>query len=78
MRIFARVVASLALAAATPWIQVQIACRDPVSEACVWGKAYLPLSTALSIVVLTPLFIGLLWGIETGLRRLRGRPGNEG
>jgi hypothetical protein len=73
MRIASRLLAALAIACATPWVQVQIACRDRFSEACVWGKAYLPLSTKISAVILTPVVFGVLWGIEAGARRLRGR-----
>jgi hypothetical protein len=32
-----------------PLIDLAVACREPVSEACVWGKAYLPLTLGLSL-----------------------------
>lgn len=35
--------------AALPFIDVALSCRAPESEACVWGKAYLPLSLSISI-----------------------------
>lgn len=35
-----------------PFLDVALACRVPVSEACVWGKAYFPLTLTISIVVL--------------------------
>ena len=72
MRILARLLASAAIAAAMPWVEVRLTCyRDPLSEACVWGKAYLPLSTGISTVVFTPLVFLILWLIERGVRRRR-------
>ncbi len=38
-------------AIAYPLIDLAIACRAPTSKACVWGKAYLPLTMGLSLVV---------------------------
>ncbi|MFC5302846.1 hypothetical protein [Azospira restricta] len=35
-----------------PLVDLALACRVPVSEACVWGKAYLPLTLGVSAVVL--------------------------
>ena len=29
-----------------------LSCRAPTSEACVWGKAYLPLTLGVSVVLL--------------------------
>ena len=70
MRIVLRLLASLAVAALIPSIHVWIVCHaNPFSEACVWGKAYLPLSTAISTVILSPVVFGALWGIEAALRR---------
>ena len=37
--------------AATPFVQVAFECRVPQSEACVWGKSLLPVSVAVSTVV---------------------------
>ena len=74
MRILARLLASAAIAAAMPWVEVRLTCyRNPSSEACVWGKAYLPLSTGISTVFFTPLVFLILWLIERGFRRLRQR-----
>ena len=36
---------------AYPFIDLALACRAPTSEACVWGKAYLPLTLGLSLVM---------------------------
>ncbi len=72
MRIFGRLLAAAAVAAAIPWVQVRITCwSDPLSEACVWGKAYLPLSTGISLVVFTPAIFLIFWFIERALRKRR-------
>ena len=34
-----------------PFVDIAIACRVPTSEACVWGKAYFPLTLVLSVVI---------------------------
>jgi hypothetical protein len=44
--------AGLGLGLAYPAIDLFFACRAPASEACVWGKAYFPLTLAVSVVVL--------------------------
>ena len=36
---------------AYPLIDLALACRAPTSEACVWGKAYLPLTLDVSLVM---------------------------
>ncbi len=46
------IVIGAAVGAAYPFIDVALSCRAPDSEACVWGKAYLPLSLAISIPIL--------------------------
>lgn len=50
----AGVVAALAVPAGNLWLK----CQVPTSEACVWTKAYLPLSLGLTTVILgVPVFI---------------------
>ena len=49
-----------------PFIDLAIACRMPTSEACVWGKAYFPLTLAMSVLLLGGatgglLYLGLMW-----------------
>ena len=56
-----------------PFVDLAIACRAPTSEACVWGKAYLPFTLALSVVtigsaVAALVYAGLMW------RRRRSLP----
>jgi hypothetical protein len=36
---------------AYPLIDLALACRAPTSEACVWGKAYFPLTLGVSSVL---------------------------
>lgn len=54
-----------------PFIDVALACRVPVSEACVWGKAYLPLTLGASVVVLGGPVTGLLYAVLLWRRRSR-------
>ena len=49
-----------------PFVDLILACRIPASEACVWGKAYFPLTLALSLVLIGGataglLYVGLIW-----------------
>jgi hypothetical protein len=46
-----------------PFVDVALACRVPISEACVWGKAYLPLTLSVSVVVLGDSVTGLLYAV---------------
>ena len=36
---------------AYPLIDLALACRAPISEACVWGTAYFPLTLGVSLVL---------------------------
>lgn len=44
-----------------PVIDVSLACRMPRAEACVWGKAYFPLTVAVSVVLIGGTVAGLLY-----------------
>ena len=46
-----------------PFVDLALACRVPISEACVWGKAYLPLTLSVSVVVLGGSVTGLLYAV---------------
>ena len=65
-----------------PFIDVALSCRVPISEACVWGKAYFPLTLGVSIVVLGGLVTGVIYAVLQNLVRsqrrvpLRKRTGN--
>lgn len=57
-----------------PLVDVALACRAPVSEACVWGKAYLPLTLGLSVVIVGGSVTGLLYAV---LMWRRGRQSRD-
>lgn len=57
-----------------PFVDVALACRAPISEACVWGKAYFPLTLGVSVVVLGGAVTGLLYAV---LIRRRRPPGED-
>ena len=54
-----------------PFVDLALACRVPISEACVWGKAYFPLALGLSVVVLGGSVTGLLYAVLTWRRTPR-------
>jgi hypothetical protein len=58
-----------------PFVDVALACRMPISEACVWGKAYLPLTLSVSVVVLGGVVTGLLYAVLIWWRRRQSRNG---
>ena len=59
------------IGAACPFIQLALECRAPHSEACVWGKALLPVSVTVSTVVIGALVaIGIFAVLE---RRRRAK-----
>ena len=64
----------LIVGAGYPFVDVGLACRTPTSEACVWGKAYLPLTLSVSVVVLGGAVTGLLYAV---LMRRRRRPSRD-
>jgi hypothetical protein len=55
--LIATLVGALA-ALAVPYGNLLLKCQQPASEACVWTKAYLPLSLGFTAVILgVPVFI---------------------
>ena len=58
-----------------PCIDLVVACRIPASEACVWGKAYFPLSLGLSLVLLGGISAGLAYAWLAWRRKHKG--GND-
>jgi hypothetical protein len=48
---------------AYPLIDLALACRAPSSEACVWGKAYLPLTLGVSLVLLGGVVVALAYAV---------------
>jgi hypothetical protein len=45
---------------AAPYVELAVKCREPTSEACVWGKAYLPLTRPVYFVLFGLLTVGAL------------------
>ena len=68
-----RIVATLGLAlaagAAASLLKLWFFCRRPESEACVWGKAYLPLSLPFEAVALGCLFLIVIAAVRVLVRR---------
>ena len=56
-----------------PFVDIGLACRVATSEACVWGKAYLPLTLSVSVVVLGGAVTGLLYTVLIWWRRRPSR-----
>jgi len=52
-----------------PFVDVGLACRRPISEACVWGKAYFPLTLGVSVVVLGGAVAALVYAVFMWRRR---------
>lgn len=70
MRTAVRLLVSIALAAAVPPLRVWWTCgREPMSEACVWGKSFLPLSVGLALLFGAPVIFALILLVERMLRR---------
>ena len=60
-----------------PFVDVALACRVPISEACVWGKAYLPLTLGVSVLVLGGVVTALLYAVLVWRRRGQSRDGAD-
>ena len=63
----------LIVGVAYSFVDVAVACSVPISEACVWGKAYLPLTLSISVVVLGGVVTGLLYAVLVWRRRRESR-----
>lgn len=63
----------LIVGVAYPFVDVVLACRVPISEACVWGKAYLPLTLSVSVVVLGGVVAAVLYAVLMWRRRRQSR-----
>ncbi len=58
VRVLLAALAGALAALAVPLGNLWLKCQQPTSEACVWSKAYLPASLALTAVILgVPVFI---------------------
>lgn len=52
-----------------PYVDLALACREAVSEACVWGKAYFPLTLGLSLVLIGGGVAGIVYAALAYWRR---------
>ena len=61
---------ALAVGVAEPPLEVAWKCRAGFesSEACVWGRALLPLGRAAGLVIITPITFGVLYCIRRVLQ----------
>jgi hypothetical protein len=69
--------AGLAVGVGYPYVEIALACREPASEACVWGKAYFSLTLAVSIVLLGPVAAAVVYALLAWLRRRWGSKGTR-
>ena len=73
-----KLLASVVVAMAVAQLEVAVRCHDEpapgraTSESCTWGRAYLPLTRVLYLLIGGPIVYGALTLVE---RRLRGGPG---
>ncbi len=65
----------LVVGLAYPFVDLGLACRAPASEACVWGKAYLPLTLGVSVVLLGGVAAALVYAVL--MRKRRARSGDD-
>ena len=58
VRLLVAAVAGVLATLAVPYGNLWLKCQAPASEACVWSKAYLPLSLGLTALTLgVPVFV---------------------
>lgn len=57
---------------AYPVVDVALACRAPSSEACVWGKAYFPLTLGVSVLLVGGVVAASLYAVLAWRRRRDG------
>ena len=70
--LFMAIVVGLLAGVGYPFVDLALACRVPTSEACVWGRAYFPLTLTLSVLIIGGPVAGLLYGVLTWWRRQSG------
>lgn len=63
------VLAGLVAGIGYPLVDIALACRAATSEACVWGKAYFPLTLSLSVVIVGGGVAGLVYAVMRRRRR---------
>ena len=74
--VLALIVLALAVGLVEPSLEVAWKCRAgfETSEACVWGKSYLPLGRAIGLVFVAPVTFGILMAMRGAWRAWVGRP----
>lgn len=70
--LFVSLLAGLVVGVGYPCVDLALACRSPMSEACVWGKAYFPLTLGLSLVFLGGAGAGLVYAWLNSRRKHKG------
>jgi hypothetical protein len=70
---------ALGVGLAEPYAEIAWKCRAGFegTEACVWGRALLPLGRWVALVVITPVCFLLLLAVDWGWRRLAGPPASD-
>lgn len=69
-------IVGVVVGAASPFIDVALSCRAPESEACVWGKAYLPLSLSISIPLIGSGVAAIAYALMAWRKRRARRNGD--
>lgn len=64
-----RLIIAVAVGLAAPHVILALQCRRPASEACVWGKAYLPLTRPLYFVLFGLVTYAILTALPGVARR---------
>lgn len=69
------ILVALAVGVAEPSLEVAWKCRAGFesSEACVWGRSYLPLGRAIGLVFIAPITFGILMFVRGTWRAWIGR-----
>jgi hypothetical protein len=62
-----RAIVALGVGLAAPHVELWVKCRAPSSEACVWGRSYMPLTIPVYLV----LFGGLTYVVLALISRAR-------
>lgn len=55
--------AGLIVGVTYPFVDLGLTCRSPVTDACLWGKAFLPLTLGASIFLLGGIVTGLFYAV---------------
>lgn len=71
-----RAAVAVAAGLAAPHIELWVKCRAPASEACVWGRSFLPLTVPAYLVVVGGLTYAVLALVDRA-RRKRGDAEDE-